>query len=178
MRRRVHALAAKEMAWHGPAAASPGLHAGECPLFRLRLHGRDAPFYFVAGEITPEHFDFHVVVPHTGPENKPGGWQEACVHARMRNFKTGQSAVCHFQPGVPIVVESRGRILPRDAKVVAAVAANRAARTILGGGTAPGIACDPFRKLMAKLMRDDGMPGARVAPCNGQVPAVYFDPER
>jgi len=117
-------------------------------------------------------------VPHTGPENKPGGWQEACVHARMRNFKTGQSAVCHFQPGVPIVVESRGRILPRDPKVVAAVAANRAARTILGGGTAPGIACDPFRKLMAKLMRDDGMPGARVAPCNGQVPAVYFDPER
>jgi hypothetical protein len=137
-----------------------------------------SPFYFVAGEITPEHFDFHDVIPHTGPEDEPGGWQEACIHARMRNFKTGQSAVCNFQTGVPIVAKMKGRILKRDVQVVAARAANRAARTILGGGTPPGIACSPFRKIMTKLMKDDGIPGANIKPCDGKVPPIYFDPER
>jgi hypothetical protein len=142
------------------------------------LQAGPPPFYFVAGEITPEHFDFHVVIPHTGPESEPGGWQEACVRARMRNAQTGQSAICDFQPGMPIV-SKKGRIVVRDAKVVVARAANRAARTILGGGTPPGIACAPFRELMAKLMRqDDQIPGATVKKCDGRVPPVYFDPER
>ncbi|HEX2574169.1 MAG TPA: hypothetical protein VH877_31775 [Polyangia bacterium] len=136
------------------------------------------PFYFVAGEITPDHFDFREMIPHTGPEDEPGGWREACVYARMRNIKTQQSAICDFQPGVPIVTAKKNRITVRDAKNIAARAANRAARTILGGGTPPGIACVPFRELMAKLMQDDGIPGAKVRRCDGKVPPIYFDPER
>ncbi len=106
----------------------------------------------VTGQIAPEHFVFYEINAHTGDPKEPGGWREACVRARMTNAKTQEHAICEFGVGVPIVTELKGEIPIRLAQTAAAKAANLAAYTVLSQGTAPGIACAPFRKLMATLM--------------------------
>jgi hypothetical protein len=118
----------------------------------------------VGGHIPPSMFQFENVVPYTPPEG--GGWKAAQVLILLNRISPAfpQSATCDIEVGVP---ERYGNTWVTDeaAQAAAAKAADKAARIVLRERLPTALACDQFRKHMARILTDPGsgsIPGARV----------------
>jgi hypothetical protein len=118
----------------------------------------------VGGHIPPSMFQFANVVPYTPPGT--GGWKVAQVVILMGKISPAFSstAVCEIEVGVP-EMNVNGWVTNEFAQGAAAKAADEAARIILRENQPTALACDQFRRHMARILGDRNwgtIPGAQV----------------
>lgn len=118
----------------------------------------------VAGTISPTLFQFHPVVPHTGPG--PGGWKVALVLVSLGKLSLSfpAAATCDIEVGVP-EANHLGRVSDSFAQTSSASAADAAARKVLQEGPPTAAACQRFRDEMGATLGDRKyglIPGAKV----------------
>ncbi|WP_224367817.1 hypothetical protein [Hyalangium versicolor] len=72
---------------------------------------------------------FYPVIAKSGPG--PGGWQEACLEARMENMTTHDSHICALGIGMPIETRDNGYIPAWEAAEIATECINLASERIV-----------------------------------------------
>lgn len=140
----------------------------------------------VFGNIPPSTFQFGTVLSHEGPG--PGGWQVAQIAVLLGRLSVAfaRAAVCDVEVGMPLMNTRQGLITEEMAQIQSAIAADRAARKILGERKKPtATACDSFRTTMEFFLADPKVgtiDGARVSKFRvwrgKKVPRRTFPPRR
>lgn len=127
----------------------------------------------VTGAIEPRHFQFVTVVKQR--DNKPGGWQAACVHVNIKR-DTGESFLCKFGVEVPIETDDGPFSVPL-AQRISAERANEAAHLVFGVATPEsglGLLCEGFKTTFGKLL-EASIRGSRVkTACHKKTIPVQF----
>lgn len=114
---------------------------------------------------------FYPVVAKSGPG--PGGWQEACLEARMQNMTTGDSHLCALGIGMPMETRDLGQIPAWEAADIATEFINLAsARAVLPAppDRPSAVVCLQFKDTFHQLLTERVL-GARVnLGCRKDIP--------
>jgi hypothetical protein len=134
----------------------------------------------VQGFITPAHFRFQSVTQKPAG-GEPGGWWAVCIHAVMRNGNTGDSTVCMFEVGLPMLSGRDGAVDLAEAQRICARRANDAAHKVMvlaSPQEMTAVVCKQFKITYQLLLRQEFAP-ATVSDCTtkGLRPVIYhFNP--
>jgi hypothetical protein len=105
---------------------------------------------------------FYTVVTKTGPGQ--GGWQEACLEARIENMTTRDSHVCKVGIGMPMETQEKGVIPSWEASEIAAECINRASEYVIRPAppeSPSALVCTSFKDALSQLM-SEAVLGSRV----------------
>lgn len=117
----------------------------------LRLSALMLPF--MSGCIGAQ-LKFYPVIEKTGPG--PGGWQEACLEARMENMTTRDSHICEVGIGMPIETQENGYISPWAAADIATECINQASELVVlpaPPDNPSALVCMKFKDTFSQLLR-------------------------
>lgn len=130
----------------------------------------------VQGRISPSHFRFQPVT-HKDKGGEPGGWWAVCIHAVMRNGNTGDTTVCMFEVGVPMISGRDGAVDMTEAQRICARRENDAAHKVMllaKPQELTAVVCRQFKITYQLLLRQEFAP-ATVSDCTtkGLRPVIY-----
>jgi hypothetical protein len=105
---------------------------------------------------------FYTVIEKTGPG--PGGWQEACLEARIENMTTRDSHVCKVGIGMPIETRETGFIALWEAEEIATECINKASDSVIRPAppeSPSALVCMNFKDTFSQLLNERVL-GSRV----------------
>lgn len=105
---------------------------------------------------------FYPVIKKTEPG--PGGWQEACLEARIENMTTRDSHVCTVGIGMPMETRENGYIAPWVAEEIATECINRATELVIRPAppeSPSALVCLNFKDTFSRLLNERVL-GSRV----------------
>jgi hypothetical protein len=118
---------------------------------------------------------FYTVIEKTGPG--PGGWQEACIEARIENMTTRDSQVCTVGIGMPIETRENGHIAPWEAEEIATECINKASNSVIRPAppeSPSALVCMNFKDTFSQLLNERVL-GSRVnLGCRKGIPPTRF----
>jgi hypothetical protein len=114
---------------------------------------------------------FATVIEKTGPG--PGGWQEACLEARIENMTIRDSHICTVGIGLPIETRETGYVAPWMAEEIATDCINKASDEVIRPAppeSPSALVCMSFKDTLSQLLNERIL-GSRVTlGCRKGVP--------